>query len=173
MDRLLYHAILLAERSRLDSLSSGFRGRRARFQKEDLVIGLLILGGIALAVWILSYALKFQEQRRSRPGPLRLFLSLCKAHRLRWSQRWLLWRVARARQLRDPARLFLEPEMLETADLGRSFETRQAQLNRIRHRLFGRFEQPQQHHDPPGAGDGRLPARRQVPVSDAVVMPDS
>ena len=148
MNRLLYHAILLAERSRLDSLSSGFRGRRARFHKEDLVVGLLILGGIALAVWILSYALKFQEQRRSRPSPLRLFLSLCKAHRLRWSQRWLLWRVARARQLRDPARLFLEPEMLEAADLGRWFETRRAQLKQIRHRLFERLEQPPQHHDP-------------------------
>ncbi len=148
MDRLLYHAILLAERSRLDSLSSGFRGRRARFQKEDLVIGLLILGGIALAVWILSYALKFQEQRRSRPSPLRLFLSLCKAHRLRWSQRWLLWRVARAQQLRDPARLFLEPEMLEATNLGRSFEIRRAQLNQIRHRLFDRLEPRQQHPDP-------------------------
>ena len=148
MDRLLYHAILLAERSRLDSIAREFQGRRARFQKEDLVIGLLILGGIALAVWILSYALKFQEQRRSRPSPLRLFLSLCKAHRLRWSQRWLLWRVARARQLRDPARLFLEPEMLEAANLGRSFETRQALLKQIRHRLFDRLEQRPQHYDP-------------------------
>ena len=148
MNRLLYHAILLAERSRLDSISRGFQGRRARFQKDDLVIGLLILGGIALAVWILAYALKFQEQWRSRPSPLRLFLSLCKAHRLRWSQRWLLWRVARARQLRDPARLFLEPEMLEAANLGRRFETRRAQLKQIRHLLFDRLEQPQQYHDP-------------------------
>jgi hypothetical protein len=140
MNRLLHHGILLAQRGPLDSLSSGFRGRRVRFDTQDLVVFALIVAGIVVAAWGVSYVLKVEERRRGHARPLRLFLSLCKAHGLRWSEWWLLWRVARAQRLRDPARLFLEPQRLEAVSLGRSFQTSQAQLRQIRDRLFGQFE---------------------------------
>lgn len=136
MNRLLCHGILLAQRGRLDSLSSGFRGRRARFDTQDIVTVLMVLAGIAVAIFAISYFLGLQEQRQGRASPLRLFLALCKAHRLRWSESWLLWRVARSQRLRDPARLFLEPQRLQAANLDRSFQKRQAKLIEIRNRLF-------------------------------------
>lgn len=144
MNCSLYRGILLAAQSRLDSLSSGFRGRRARLETDDIVTGLLIFSGIALAVWGLSLFLRLQERRRGYPRPLRLFLSLCRAHRLRPSEWWLLWRVARAQRLRDPARLFLEPERLQPADLGQRLAARADQLAQIRDRLFAQLDQQPQ-----------------------------
>jgi hypothetical protein len=157
MNRFVYDAILLAQRGRLDSLSSGFRGRRARFDTQDIVTVLLIAAGIAVAVWVLSYFLRLQERRRGYASPLGLFLSLCRAHRLRWSQWWLLWRVAGAQQLRDPARLFLEPERLDPANLDRLFETRQAKLKQIRDRLFDQLEEQEEYRDWEWPNLDRLP----------------
>jgi len=134
MDRLLDHGILLAQRTRLDGMRSGFRGRR--IASDDIVTGMIILASIALVVWVLSYIVRAQEGRRRYRGPIWLFLSLCKAHRLRWSDRVLLWRVARAQSVRDPARLFLEPELLQPAKLGPSLRMRTAQLKRLSDLLF-------------------------------------
>jgi hypothetical protein len=152
MNRLLCHGILLAQRSRIDSLSSGFRGRRARLETSDIVIYLLAVAGIAVAVWLLSYLLRLQERRRGHASPLRLFLSLCKAHGLRWSQRWLLWRVARAQQLRDPARLFLDPERLDAAYVAPSFQSSRGQLRQLHDCLFDQLDQRPAGQVPQEAG---------------------
>jgi hypothetical protein len=68
-----------------------------------------------------------------------LFLSLCRAHRLRWAEWWLLWRVARDQKVKDPARLFLEPRWLDSARLRPVLRLRAARLESIRRRLFGRL----------------------------------
>jgi hypothetical protein len=130
--------ILLAQRSRLEGLRKGFRGHR--IDSEEILTGLLILGGIAMAIWLLSYLLRLQEGRRAYSSPLWLFFSLCRAHRLRWSEGWLLWRVARAQRLSDAARVFLEPERLQAANLGPALRRRAAQLEQLRERLSARPE---------------------------------
>jgi len=69
-------------------------------------------------------------------SPNRLFLSLCRAHGIAWSDRWLLWRLAASQRLKDPARLFLEPERLDP-DLARPLSRRRAaRLERLRLQLF-------------------------------------
>ena len=83
----LYHAALLAQRSRLEYLQDRFEGRR--IDAGDVVTGLLILVGLVVAAWLLSVLLNLQERRKGRNSSFRLFISLCKAHRLRWSQWWL------------------------------------------------------------------------------------
>ena len=147
MNQLLYHGILLAQRGRLDGFSKAFRG--PRIDSSDVVVGVLILVGVCLAVWLLSYVLSLREGRRAYTSPLGLFLSLCKAHRLRWPERWLLWRVARAQRLRDPGRLFLEPQRLHPVNLGPSLQTRSAQLSELRERLFVRPEENSEEERPP------------------------
>lgn len=141
MNHLLYHGILLAQRSRLEALRDGFR--RHRINADDIVMWLMILGGIVAALWLLSYLVTLQERRRGFMSPILLFLSLCKAHRLRWSERWLLWRVARAQRLRNPARLFLEPERLQAVKPGWGSRTRSGKLEGLRERLFAGLEQEQ------------------------------
>ncbi|HUT09489.1 MAG TPA: hypothetical protein VMY42_03260 [Thermoguttaceae bacterium] len=126
--------ILWAQGDRFEGLSRGFKGRR--IDSGELVTSLLIVLSILLAVWLLSYTSSLRERRGAYASPLRLFLSLCKAHRLAWSEQWLLWRVAKAQRLRDPARLFLEPDRLEPQNLDPSSRMRMDRIKRLRDRLF-------------------------------------
>ncbi len=128
--------MLLAARGRLDHLSNGFRGRRVRLDTNDLVFGLAILGGVAIAIWVLSLFMAKQEKRAPCNKPLMLFWELCKAHGLKLSDRWLLWRLARRYRLRDPARLFLEPERFKTDRLGATWKPHAEPLHKISEKLF-------------------------------------
>ena len=134
MNAWFQHGILLAQKSRIESLRRGFEGRR--IGSDDVLKGMLLLTAITALILLLTYALNLQERRRNYSSPLGLFLALCKAHRLRWSERWLLWRVARSQRLRDPARLFLEPERFAPAQLGPSFRLRTGQLKHLYGRLY-------------------------------------
>ena len=136
MHGLWNHTLLLAQRSRLDNLSGSFKGRSNGIDKGDMMTGLLILAGVAALVWLLSRFLAYQDRRQAYNSPLRLFLALCKAQGLRWPDRWLLWRLARSRRLKDPGRLFLEPQWFETAGMPRSLFIQGARLARLRARLF-------------------------------------
>lgn len=135
MSRLICHVVLLAQNDRLESLSRGFRDRRLDFGRDDFIRGMLILTAILLAGWLLS-SLVTGRGRRSFNSPWRLFFTLCRAHRLRWSERWLLWRVARSQRLIDPACLFLEPERLAVENLGPTLRLRAKTVAQLRQRLF-------------------------------------
>ncbi len=136
MNHVLLHCVLLAQQSPLDNFAREFQGRQTRINSGYLTTGLVILVGMVLAVWLLSLVLDRYGGRRPVDSSLALFLALCRAHRLRWSEWWLLWRVARDQQLKDPARLFLEPKRLDPANLGPVLRLRSEQLEAIRGRLF-------------------------------------
>ena len=116
-----------------------------------MMTGLLILAGVAALVWLLSRFLAYQDRRQAYNSPLRLFLALCKAQRLRWSDRWLLWRLARARRLKDPGRLFLEPQWFEASGLSRRWLVHAARLARLRDRLFAEAPAAKKKDRPGGA----------------------
>jgi len=160
MNEWICYAVLLAQRGRIDSLSRGFRKPPMRLDPGNVAVGLLLLAGAILAIWLLVHLLKIQERRGGYISAATLFLSLCRAHRVGWSQRWLLWRVARAQQLREPARLFLEPERLDAARLGPALQTYAAALDGLRQRFFAEMERkqddqdsepPKPNHDQPAA----------------------
>ena len=134
MNAWFQYGILLAQKSRLEGLRRGFEGRR--INSGDLLNGLLLVTAVTVLILLLTYLLNLQERRRNYSSPLRLFLALCKAHRLPWSERWLLWRVSRSQGLRDPARMFLEPERFAPAQLGPSFRLRAARLKHLYERLY-------------------------------------
>jgi hypothetical protein len=149
MHSIPYHFLLFAQRSRLDHLSDSFKTHsNAAIDKGEVIAGLSILAGIAALVWLLSRFLTVQEHRKAYNSPLRLFLALCKAHELRWSDRWLLWRLARERRLKDPARIFLEPQLFEEAGLRRSLRAQAPRLRQLRNALFA--EPPQSVADQHG-----------------------
>lgn len=130
--------ILLAQRSRLDNLSDAFRTRPNSTDRDDVLLGLLIVAALVVGIWGLSRLLASRERHQVYSNPRRLFKSLCKAHRLRWSEQWLLWRVARFQRLGDPARLFLEPERFEEANLSQPLRAQIARLKELRNRLFAK-----------------------------------
>ncbi|MEE8450993.1 MAG: hypothetical protein V3R99_03730 [Thermoguttaceae bacterium] len=136
MNHLIDHAILLADASRWSNMSQRFRGQRTRIDLNDIMTGLLILCIAICVFWVLSVVIRLQDRHRTFTSPMAMFLSLCKAHRLRLSQGWLLWRVARAHRLRDPALVFVRPELFNPARLGPSLQLRTAQLKRLGDMLF-------------------------------------
>ena len=79
MNRLIHHDFLLAQGGRLSDLAHGFNRRRNRYDAGDVVVFLLIMAALVAAIGILSYLSRLRQQR-GYVSPLRLFLSLCRAH---------------------------------------------------------------------------------------------
>ena len=117
-------------------MGDGFRPGGTPSHSSGLSLGLLIVTAVAIVLWLLG-----RWANRAFPGganasPERLFLRLCRAHRLGWSDGWLLWRLARALQLDCPIRLFLEPQRLDGEGLPEPFRRHRARLASLRARLF-------------------------------------
>lgn len=128
-------ALLVAE-ERLEYLTRGFRQRPTNVDPRDMMLGLSVVVTFVVGLWLLSRFVERRQQRGPSNSRLGLFFSLCKEHELEWREWWLLWRVARRHRLRDPARVFVEPERLDPAGLGRRFRSRQEQLKSLSKRLF-------------------------------------
>jgi hypothetical protein len=115
-------------------LADEFRNRRLTV--TDVLLGVAILLGVAAVAWACSRLLRMRDRYRVFRSPARLFFVLCRAHRLRWRECWWLWRLARFQRLRDPARLFLEAERFDPAQLSPSLRARGHELMQLRGRLF-------------------------------------
>lgn len=128
----------VVQRSRLDEVANGmadgFRGDRVRFDSTGVVLTLSVLGAGVVIAWVLAGWTERAGRRAGYDGPRRLFWSLCAAHCLKWSERWLLWRLAAKRRLGDPARVFVEPQWLSAAGLPQQQAER---IQRLSSRLFG------------------------------------
>ena len=127
---------LLARANPLESMGGQFRKGSKSFDSGDVVLWLIVLGVIALAIWLLACFKERQDGPERTNSPRRLFRDLCRAHGLKFSDRWLLWRVARWQRLSQPAKLFLEPERYDAANLSPRLRSRQTQLAKLRDKLF-------------------------------------
>ena len=136
MPLLPYRTFLLADQDRMQDLFRAFRMYKAQDGVDDFVHMLLVVAGILALLLILSYIINYWQRRRGYDSPLGLFLSLCRAHNLKWKERWLLWRLARLESIADPARLFLEPQWFVSSHLPEAFQQQASQLKSIRDRLF-------------------------------------
>ncbi len=134
MDVISY--IVFAQHSRGESFREGFRSRGTTGH-DDVLLGLLIVATLVAGMWAISRLVSLRRQRRGYSSPWRLFWALCEAHRLNWSDSWLLRRVARDQGLRDPGRLFLEEERWEENALGPRFAAEYPRLKALRNEVFG------------------------------------
>jgi hypothetical protein len=169
----LHKLTLLAQDSRLDHLTSQFRSNRSRLDGDDLLLGLLILAIVVLLVWSAAVATQWADRTRRRPSPARLFLRLCRAHRLGWRDGLLLWRLAKSQRLTDPARLFLEPERFEKTQVPAPLQAQAGRLIELRRALFA-VEEPAEppKGDKPGAPRQTDPASVLPPTFEAPNMPE-
>ncbi len=180
MNDLLLDGILLAQQSPLENLAREFQGRETRLESGYLLTGLAILLAILMAVWLLSRILDRFDGRRPVDSSRMLFLSLCKAHGLRWSEWWLLFRLTKEQKLDEPARVFLEPEWLEPANWPVVLQSRSKQLEELRGRLFaglpqGDLQSPQStdHDAEPKAPAAAEPRLSPVPAVSRGLSDDS
>jgi hypothetical protein len=125
----------LAEASRSASLSESFRSH-AGMGRDDVLLGLLMAVALVAGLWAATRLLGMRRRRRGYHNPWKLFRALAKAHRLRWSDRRLLARVARQQNIRDPARLFLEVQLWDEQALGPAFALEIVRLRTLRMQIF-------------------------------------
>jgi hypothetical protein len=140
--RLLSAGWLLAqrERSTLESLGSNFRGENAKLEASDLLLGLAILGALAVGGYAASRLARRGERLRIVNDPRSLFKSLCKAHRLDRRARSVLRRLAAQQQLLQTDRaalLFVEPDRFSPERLKDWPPQEAALVAELRARLFG------------------------------------
>ena len=153
MHDLAIGSLLLANRSRLENLSREFQQGLSPEGCKQLILFLTVLAAASLLFWGLA---RWMERRHGLGAnrPLGLFLSLSKPHRLGWSDRWLLWRLARSHRLRAPARLFLEPERFEASRLPLAMRRTRC-LEALQERLFAGLAEAEEE----------ISARRESPAS--------
>ncbi len=131
-----FFAAILAQQPRLSELGDRFsRSDPAQWSRTLLMSGVVLL--VLLLVSAAALWLHFR-QRRLRNCPRRLFRELCRAHRLNKAQQRLLWQLAAAQGLSQPATIFLAPERFDPHHLPERLRGRQREIERVRDRLFGR-----------------------------------
>ena len=126
----------------LRSMARGFHGKDAELNLGTVLSLLLIAAAFVMAIWLLSRWTTQKERAGSYHSPRGLFRALCRAHRLDRSQRGLLRRLARVRQLPQPAALFLMPECFAAATLSPEWQGQSDALEAIRARVFGESPPP-------------------------------
>jgi hypothetical protein len=143
---------------------------------------LAMLGGVLLTVGLTIFLLVklLRLWRRTRVW---LFLRLCRAHRLGWTDRWLLWRVARHLSPGEPAHVFVEPICLEDATALAALFVHTPRLLNLRARLFAGAEDlpedltlaaplppaPAVDPMPSLAAPRRMPDRPSLPLDDVTL----
>ncbi|MBN2024299.1 MAG: hypothetical protein JW809_16060 [Pirellulales bacterium] len=129
----------LAALARIEWDSEAIR-RSARhpttFNARDWMIVIAIMAALLVGMMIWSWYVDRRNRSRPYNSPLWLFWTLCRAHRLRWSECWALWQLARHQGLDQPARLFLEPERFNTPNLTLALCQKGSPVDAIRFMLF-------------------------------------
>jgi hypothetical protein len=152
MNHWFSNHVPLAQTNPLKGLSGGFKPGESQQGLGSVIVVLAVILAVLITLWLLA---RFADRRRKGApsnSPLLLFIALCRAHGLSWSDRILLWRVARWHRLKHPGRLFLEPERLDPASLSPALRSQARRLHAIQDRLFVGLP-----HD--GARDAEIPER--------------
>ncbi len=127
------HFLMLASRS----VWGRFDHQRPSFDSTHwwILLGCAVLfAGFAVAIYRSSRRIKSEFDTDNHA---KLFRELCRAHRLSFANRRQLRRLASARGITEPARLFVEPKHFETSHLPESMQSAADEIRRLRDRLFG------------------------------------
>lgn len=135
--------LIFAQISRFDGLRDRFSGPRSRFKTEDAITAVAVMVGIAVVLYLVNRWHSRRSGKQSYNSPSAMFRELCEAHNLDRKTRQLLQQVARWQGLSQPARLFLEPERYELANLSPELARHSAELFELRSKLFTFEVQPE------------------------------
>lgn len=129
--------IILLGRGNFFEGSKSFTQRHSQLSIAELALGVLVFASFVALLILLFKFFSPPEKPRGVNSPLRLFWDLCKAHELKLSQRWLLWKISREHELKDPALLFVEPELFDPDMIGKTFAEKTDEIESLHERLFG------------------------------------
>ncbi|MGD9634850.1 MAG: hypothetical protein AB7G28_24305 [Pirellulales bacterium] len=127
---------LLARTRDLRSMSEGFRsvGYSDKAWETMLVAGVIV--GICVILFLISRYYRRFERLKSYDSRPELFRELCRLHKLDWSSRRLLKRLAAEWEMTSPALLFVEPERFNVARLPMEWHEETDRLEQLRTKLF-------------------------------------
>ena len=126
----------LAQTHPWEHLGRQFREGGKALEAGDALLVLGVVVGVLLAAWLLSRMMNGGVRRPYR-NSLWLFLELCRAHHLSWRESWLLWRLANAHDLTEPASIFLRPDCFVDDQTHARFARKRRLIEQLRVRLFG------------------------------------
>ncbi|MBN2295719.1 MAG: hypothetical protein JXM70_25025 [Pirellulales bacterium] len=129
--------IALFARSNVFEATRRHAQQHSQLSFSDLVIGVLVFAGLAALLIFILKIFAPPEKPRGVNSPLRLFWDLCRKHELKLSQCWLLWRISREAELKDPALLFVEPELFDPDITGKALAAKRAEIKTLHRRIFG------------------------------------
>ena len=101
---------------------------------EIVILSAVTLLVIATIVW---QTISIRRRRDFHyDSSARLFLDLCRVHKLNWSDRRLLKQLSASRGLKSPEALFVEPEYFDMTNIPKALRASAAELRQLRHKLF-------------------------------------
>jgi len=126
---------ILADQARIVRMGDRFRGSTDAIDVEQLATFALIFTMLALVLWLATAGAKLLSRFR-RTSPTMLFWELCQAHGIHWRMRWQLWLFALASRLDNPARLFVEPQLLNDKVLAAWPVAHRQKIFQLRNEMF-------------------------------------
>ena len=132
----MFPAFPLAQATGWWEMGRHFREGGSALGPAHLLIVLAVIGGVILLLWLVAHLCQRDDKRAYR-SPRRLFRELCRAHELNLFDRWLLWRLATAQGLAQPAGIFLESSCFETERIPSSLAGESERITQLKERLFG------------------------------------
>jgi hypothetical protein len=136
MPAYLKTLILVAESDRSRHVMQAFRAITIDEPLNAAWLGLMIFSASLALMALIAIFVHRQWRRRMASSPRGLFGELCRAHRLKWPQRRLLWRLAQSQKLADPAAMFLTPACFEIGRLTVEMRPHAEELRSLCARLF-------------------------------------
>ncbi|NOZ39824.1 MAG: hypothetical protein GXP24_06310 [Planctomycetes bacterium] len=136
MNSSVLTGILFAQISNWQRLGDGLHRSRRQMDLMELLPLALGLVVVAIVITIVVKVRKRNDMTQRCDDPNKLFRELSLAHNLDRASRNLLWRLAEALQLAQPAEVFLQPAHFQGDRIPQELRDEEAELQELLERLF-------------------------------------
>jgi len=128
--------ILFAQIANWQRMGDGLYRSRGRVDLTEFLSCVLGLAAIAIVIAIVLKIRKRNDMTEHCDDPKKLFRELSLAHNLDRTSQKLLWQLAEALQLAQPAEVFLQPSYYHADRVPPELFGKQAELQALQERLF-------------------------------------
>jgi len=135
MNASLLSNTLFAKISSWQRLGDGLYRGRGRTDFMDFLPVIAVLAVVAIAFAVFTAIRKRNDMSQQCDDPNKLFRELSQAHELDHASQKLLWQLATALQLAQPAEVFLKPALFQ-AGLPQELCGERAEYKALQERLF-------------------------------------
>ncbi len=129
-------SFLFAQISNWQRMGDGLHRNRGQMDLKEVLPYVLALAVIAIVITIIVKVRKRNDMTQRCDNPDKLFRELSLAHNLDRASRNLLYRLAEALQLAQPAEVFVKPAYFQADRIPQELRGEEAELQELLERLF-------------------------------------